>query len=59
MALRLFRCHACGHRMRMSGAYCNRCYQEKPYYKRRAFMGFVIFVMFLGAAAALPLIFYV
>lgn len=59
MTLRLFRCHACGHRMRMKGKHCNRCYQEKPFFKRRSFVGsvailalFSITAMFLSVLLA-------
>ncbi|GGH48192.1 hypothetical protein GCM10011341_09770 [Frigidibacter albus] len=31
--LRMFRCHECGHKMRLSGEACGRCHAIKPRYQ--------------------------
>ncbi|TYP83592.1 hypothetical protein BD830_103632 [Maritimibacter alkaliphilus HTCC2654] len=30
MAIRIFKCTACGHRMRLASNYCGSCFNEKP-----------------------------
>ncbi|MDP3339981.1 hypothetical protein [Frigidibacter sp.] len=33
MQLRVFQCHECGHKMRLSGDHCGRCHAIKPAYQ--------------------------
>lgn len=33
MQLRVFQCHECGHKMRLSGEHCGRCHAIKPPYQ--------------------------
>ena len=32
--IRIFRCHECGHRMRLSGGLCGVCHADKPGWMR-------------------------
>ncbi|WP_163848937.1 hypothetical protein [Pseudooceanicola aestuarii] len=34
LTIRLFRCEACGHRMRMRGDLCGRCHAYKEWYQK-------------------------
>ena len=39
ISLRLFECHDCGHKMRLSGTRCGRCFTPKPYWQVAAYRG--------------------
>ncbi len=43
MQLRVFRCHECGHKMRLSGETCGRCHAIKP-----AFQGVIYRLVLLS-----------
>lgn len=51
--MRLFHCLDCGHRMRLTGAVCGKCYAPKALYQRAAFW---ITLSVLSAGSALPLL---
>lgn len=54
MALRLFRCDSCGHRMRFKGGHCGRCFAEKQPHQKPfssvALMAGVVAVLLVGAS---------
>ncbi|MGO4917774.1 hypothetical protein [Pseudogemmobacter sp. W21_MBD1_M6] len=33
MALRLYHCAKCGHKMRLASSQCGRCYSKKPFHQ--------------------------
>lgn len=50
MAFRVFRCRDCGHRMRLSGDQCGKCFYEKAFYQR--FIAFVVTMVALALTGA-------
>lgn len=47
MAIRIFRCHECKHRMRMSQDTCGRCNEDKRRYQRLYFYAVpAVFLLF-------------
>lgn len=52
MQLRVFQCHECGHKMRLSGNQCGRCHATKPAYQvvayRLALISPVILIGIIG-----------
>jgi len=49
MALRVFSCKSCGHRMRLSGPRCGYCFSAKPLSQRVGFWASVSVVIVLIA----------
>lgn len=47
MTVRVFKCHDCGHRMRLAGDSCGRCHTRKLWYQRTD--------LYLGIAAVVAL----
>ena len=52
--MRIFTCPACGHRMRLRGERCGRCYAEKPMTARAGFYVFLLYL--LGLTACLGMV---
>ena len=48
MALRLFTCKSCGHKMRLAGQVCHACYATKAGYQTPQFFWLCV----IGAVAA-------
>lgn len=51
MQLRVFRCHECGHKMRLAGEQCGRCHALKP-----AWQGVVYRLALLAPAILLGIV---
>jgi len=53
--LRVFRCHECGHKMRLAGDHCGRCHAIKPSYQgviyRLVLLSPVLVIGVVGLAA--------
>jgi predicted amidophosphoribosyltransferase len=49
MALRVFRCRQCGHKMRITGPRCGRCYSKKEIVQTLWFWLGVVVLCVLGA----------
>ncbi len=47
--MRVFKCPNCGHRMRLSGDRCGRCFAEKPVLMTTAPYKFVVYLLILSA----------
>ena len=46
--MRVFKCPACGHRMRLSGDRCGKCYSEKPIFRTAAPYKLMLYLLLLG-----------
>lgn len=47
--MRVFKCPNCGHRMRLSGDRCGRCFAEKPILRTVAPYKFLLYLLILSA----------
>ena len=47
--MRVFKCSNCGHRMRLSGDRCGRCFAEKPILLAPAPYKFLFYILLLSA----------
>lgn len=45
MALRVFTCHDCGHKMRFGGSYCGSCYARKDTHQNPMVWAAVLFIL--------------
>lgn len=48
--MRVFKCPSCGHRMRLSGDRCGRCFAEKPIFKTVGPYKFLLYLVLLSLA---------
>lgn len=53
--MRLFKCSACGHRMRLRGAQCGYCSQYKPFHQRVEFWIVIAIAIIVGLGILLIL----
>lgn len=53
MAVRLFRCKSCGHRMRLAGRECGKCQHPKPILKSGDGIRSAAFFGLMGMSVAL------
>jgi len=54
MAVRIFRCRDCGHKMRLSGAQCGNCFTDKELHQRITVVAIVLAALAaFGAGLAL------
>jgi len=53
--MRIFKCSACGHRMRLRGNMCGRCYQRKPVLLSPLFIKTLVFASVMGLCGAVTL----
>ena len=49
MALRLFTCKRCGHRLRFGSPQCGRCCEDTSMTNRGSFWQIVVGILFIGA----------
>lgn len=54
--MRLFRCDACGHRMRLGGDACGKCFEPKPVLKSPRFLGIVGVVAVVALTVTLAIV---
>lgn len=50
MAIRIFRCHDCGHKMRLAGDSCGLCHTRKAPYQRLSFYAAILALPLVGLA---------
>lgn len=53
--MRFFSCGACGHKMRIAGERCGKCFQEKPIVKTISFYKFIAFFSLMGVSGLVAL----
>jgi hypothetical protein len=52
MAVRLFDCTWCGHRLRFGSKVCGSCFRPTPVYNRRVFAVTLVGLVMVGTGAA-------
>lgn len=57
MALRVFKCHDCNHRMRFAGQYCGKCYAKKEGHQLPAL--WITLLVILGIIGLIALVRFV